>query len=156
MKELIQYYSSSLEFRLSFNKFKALAFVLTKDASKAFDLIKNDCPVEFSSMLEYFETWYIGHRKPNSHHCLKPAFHELWSISWIVEHFMQSSISWIVIMNNCSLKALMDWQKGFKLPQHCIQFKQLSTYNCGSLKHQKEKLCKCPYKWIFIKKFKLN
>ena len=80
MKELIQYYSSSLEFHLSFNKFKALAFVLTKDASKAFDLIKNDCPVEFSPMLEYFETWYIGHRKPNSHHCLKPAFHELWSV----------------------------------------------------------------------------
>ena len=59
-----KWYSS--EFRNSFKKMQALAFLPVKDTVEGFEILKNSCPPSFNPLLVYLENNYIGKLKKNS------------------------------------------------------------------------------------------
>ena len=57
---------NNLSVYISFQRLKALPFVPLHDVCQAFELIKSKSPKEFSQMIDYFETNYVGKLKENS------------------------------------------------------------------------------------------
>jgi hypothetical protein len=67
------------DFRLSFRRLQALAFIPICDIPEAFNYIKQNAPSSFNSILIYFENNYIGKFK-GCLHC-KPRYElQLWNL----------------------------------------------------------------------------
>jgi hypothetical protein len=67
----------------SFSCLKCLAFVPPNDVIRAFQFIKSSAPAEFTGVLKYFETYYIGRRvKQNAELRKVPMFPiNIWSVT---------------------------------------------------------------------------
>ena len=66
-------------FRVSFRRLQALAFIPVCDIIEGFEYIKQTAPCSFSNILHYFENNYIGHVKNGVRG--KPRFDiELWNL----------------------------------------------------------------------------
>ncbi|CAF1065902.1 unnamed protein product [Brachionus calyciflorus] len=62
-------------FRLSFRRLQALAFIPEADISKALDIIRKNSPNDFLSILNYFENNFIGSKEKS------PRYHpNLWNL----------------------------------------------------------------------------
>ena len=85
--ELQQNYFTDLLFRGNVRMIPALSFVPVQDVRLAFDELCNHCGIDEPSVLDYFETNYIGVLR-RGQRLLPLFFHELWNmLNWVLNEF---------------------------------------------------------------------
>lgn len=79
---LVKLYAVDEEIRKIFKFLQALAFVPKKDVIICLNHIKSNCPSKFMPMLNYFEKYYVGNLKKNSHSIRHVPLYpiDLWNI----------------------------------------------------------------------------